>query len=591
MSPNKENRNIHPNIKQVFNGSNTNKNKVTKRQKRNRRVSLGTDKTVPLSAKKKKVSPRLHLQRSASRRKSYSAIGASKTPPSASSIYRWNKEEDMRLIEVLQGLDCWNVRNPYVQIVEDRCVHVDGICIAGNGRWLPWGEVAKKMQIHNRSAVACKARWRRRPFQERLRKEIEPDQHYLLYTPSLSTAPSRNGSDLDTEIFASTEVELENNSMPPLPPLPPILDPASNMPELYMPDIMTNSEFDPITNSYLHLSSGSTSSISQTPRSWDSFDFTPLDFREAMTPRDFTNSVAKTLLSLLDDSEDIDKARTKNDIDENQDLLRYTRGVPFASKPQESLRIIPSSTGLEYKQGFYQPQSDKKYRDTEYEYEEVDFCNATRARTPINSNSNYTSDAFFTPYPSPLNNVVKMSAVGRMGSNLLNGHSAPRLPMLSPSEYQVYRNSPQSSASTKEDDISGRSEDEHSNMFDRSPMTKGSLDEMANVIPDLKLLDISNDRSTCSFSQVGSTIIPSETTPVTTLISLINYPPEKSHLQPSRPKVSAISKLEKATVSKSCPTSSISKLKPRVQFNDATMMFASENAKNSDFHRDALDEY
>ena len=99
-----------------------------------------------------------------------------------------------------------------------------------------------------------------------------------------------------------------------------------------------------------------------------------------------------------------------------QELLRYTRGVPFASKSHESLRIIPSSTGLEY-----QPQSGKKYRDTEYENEEEDFCNATRARTPINSNSNYTSDAFVTPYPYPLNNVVKMSADGQMGSNLLNG--------------------------------------------------------------------------------------------------------------------------------------------------------------------------
>ena len=158
MSPNKENRN--PNVlKQGFNGSNTNKNKVAKRIKRNRRVSLKTDKTVPLSAKKKKVSPRLHLQRSASRRKSCSAIDASKTPTSASSIYRWDREEDMRLIEVLQGLDCWNVRNPHVQNVEDRNIHVNGICIAGNGRWLPWGEVAKKMQTNKRSAVACKARW------------------------------------------------------------------------------------------------------------------------------------------------------------------------------------------------------------------------------------------------------------------------------------------------------------------------------------------------------------------------------------------------------------------------------------------------
>eukprot|EP00554_Chaetoceros_debilis_P016112 CAMPEP_0194118142 /NCGR_PEP_ID=MMETSP0150-20130528/34270_1 /TAXON_ID=122233 /ORGANISM="Chaetoceros debilis, Strain MM31A-1" /LENGTH=582 /DNA_ID=CAMNT_0038809425 /DNA_START=342 /DNA_END=2090 /DNA_ORIENTATION=+ len=582
MSPNKENRNIHPNIKQLSIGSNTNKNKITKRLKRNHRLSLGTDKTEPpLSAKKKKVSPRLHLQRSASRRKSYSAIGA---PKSASSIYRWDEEEDMRLIEVLQSLDCWNVRNPYVQNVEDRCVR-----IAGNGRWFPWGEVAKKMQMNNRSAVACKSRWRRRPLQERLRKEIEPDQQYLLYTPSLSTAPSQNDSDLDSAIFASPGVELETNSMPPLPPLPPlppILDPASNVPELYMPDIMTKSEFDSITNSYLHLPSGPTSSISQTPRSWDSFDFTPLDFREAMTPRDFTNSVAKTLLSLLDDSEDIDKARTTDDIDENHELLRYTRGVPFASKSHESLRIIPSSTGLKY-----QPQSGKKYRDTEYEYEEEDFCNATRAQTPINSNSNYTSDALFTPYPYPLNNVVKMSADGQMGSNLLNGYSAPMLPMLSLSEYQVYRDSPQSLASTKENDVSRRSEDEHSNMFDRSPMMKGSLDYMANAIPDIKVLDISNDRSTCSFSQVGSTIIPSETTPVTTLTSLISYPPEKYHRQPSRPKVSAISKLEKATIPKSHPASSISKLKPRVQFNDATMMFASDNAMNSDLRRDALDEY
>lgn len=255
-------------------------------------------------------------------------------------------------------------------------------------------------------------------------------------------------------------------------------------------------------------------------------------------------------------------------------------GVPFTSKSHDSLRLMPSSTGLEFKQDFYKPQPRRKYPGVEYEYEEVDVCNARRARTPIISNSTHRSDNYLTPYSSPFNNVATTSAVGHMNFSCLNIYSAPSLPILSPSEYQVYRDPPQSPASTKEDELAGSSEDGPSNTLDGSPIMTGSLDELEDVIPDLKLLDISNDRSTCSFSQVGSTIIASETTPLSSMASVISYSTNNYHRQPTRPKDSAISTFKVGITSRSCPASSVPKLKPRLQLNDATMMFAPENAQN-----------